>query len=126
MCGILVDDDLSYSVYQAQEIKSQTVCSIKYYVSWRLMIWMISEEVAKKSKGIKDAEKANVQVVDEGFLDAVKKGGAVLLIQSHNLVSWGSDVSTFKKIYIEILTNTLFLNQSIITTFLYANFFPAI
>lgn len=56
---------------------------------------MISEEVAKKSKGIKDAEKANVQVVDEGFLDAVKKGGAVLLIQSHNLVSWGSDVSTF-------------------------------
>lgn len=57
---------------------------------------MISEEVAKKSKGIKDAEKANVQVVDEGFLDAVKKGGAVLLIQSHNLVSWGSDVSTFK------------------------------
>lgn len=90
------------------------------------MIWMISEEVAKKSKGIKDAEKANVQVVDEGFLDAVKKGGAVLLIQSHNLVSWGSDVSTFKKIYIEILTNTLFLNQTIITTFLYANFFPAI
>lgn len=62
---------------------------------------MISEEVAKKSKGIKDAEKANVQVVDEGFLDAVKKGGAVLLIQSHNLVSWGSDVSTFKKKYIE-------------------------
>lgn len=58
---------------------------------------MNSEEVAKKSKGIKDAEKANVQVVDEGFLDAVKKGGAVLLIQSHNLVSWGSDVSTFKK-----------------------------
>ncbi|XP_022328673.2 poly [ADP-ribose] polymerase 1-like isoform X1 [Crassostrea virginica] len=52
------------------------------------------EEVAKKSKGIKDAEKANVQVVDEGFLDAVKKGGAVLLIQSHNLVSWGSDPSS--------------------------------
>ncbi|XP_062619939.1 poly [ADP-ribose] polymerase 1-like [Saccostrea cucullata] len=52
------------------------------------------EEVAKKSKGIKDAEKANVQVVDEGFLDAVKKGGAVLLIQSNNLVSWGSDPSS--------------------------------
>lgn len=50
------------------------------------------EEVAKKSKGIKDAEKANIQVVDEGFLDAVKKGGAVLLIQSHNMVSWGADV----------------------------------
>lgn len=49
-------------------------------------------EVAKKSKGIKDAEKANIQVVDEGFLDAVKKGGAVLLIQSHSMVPWGSDV----------------------------------
>lgn len=48
--------------------------------------------MAKKSKGIKDAEKANIQVVDEGFLDAVKKGGAVLLIQSHNMVSWGADV----------------------------------
>lgn len=51
-------------------------------------------EVAKKSKGIKDAEKANIQVVDEGFLDAVKKGGAVLLIQSHSMVPWGSDPSS--------------------------------
>jgi hypothetical protein len=46
-----------------------------------------------KTNNIKDAEKANIQVVDEGFLDSVQKGGASLMIQSHNLVSWGSDVS---------------------------------
>ncbi|XP_048732716.1 poly [ADP-ribose] polymerase 1-like [Ostrea edulis] len=52
------------------------------------------EEVTKMSKGVKDAQNANVQVIDEGFLDAVKKGGAVLLIQSHSIVSWGSDPSS--------------------------------
>ena len=54
----------------------------------------------KKTNNIKDAEKANIQVVDEGFLDDVVKGGACLMIQSHNLVSWGSDVSS-KSIQLE-------------------------
>lgn len=48
-------------------------------------------EVTKKTNNIKDAEKANIQVVDEGFLESAEKGGACLLIQTHNLVSWGSD-----------------------------------
>jgi hypothetical protein len=66
--------------------------------SYFLSCW-ISEEVAKMSKSIKEAKTADVQVIDEGFLDAVKKGGAVLLIQSHSISSWGSDVS---KAYMEI------------------------
>ena len=53
------------------------------------------EEVAKKSKVIADAEKADVHVIDEGFLEAVKRGGAALLISSHSIASWGSDVSYF-------------------------------
>ena len=53
------------------------------------------EEVAKKSKVISDAEKADVHVIDEGFLEAVKRGGAALLISSHSIASWGSDVSYF-------------------------------
>ncbi|XP_064601493.1 LOW QUALITY PROTEIN: poly [ADP-ribose] polymerase 1-like [Liolophura sinensis] len=48
-------------------------------------------EVEKNSKGIKDAKKADVQVVDEGFLEACRKGGAALMIQQRNLCSWGSD-----------------------------------
>ncbi len=54
---------------------------------------MIADEVEKKSKHIKDAEKADVHVVDELFLEEVKKGGAALMIQKHSIASWGSDVS---------------------------------
>lgn len=50
-------------------------------------------EVTKKSTNIKDAEKANIHVVDEDFLDSVQKGGACLMIQKHNIVSWGTDPS---------------------------------
>ena len=46
----------------------------------------------KKSKLIKDAEKCDVHVIDEGFLEDVKKGGAALMITSHSIASWGSDV----------------------------------
>ena len=47
----------------------------------------------KKSKLIKDAEKNDIHVIDEGFLEDVKKGGAALMITSHSIASWGSDVS---------------------------------
>ncbi|XP_069116799.1 poly [ADP-ribose] polymerase 1-like [Argopecten irradians] len=49
------------------------------------------KEVDKKSKTIKDAEKADIHVVDEGFLDSVQKGGALLMIQSHSIAPWGAD-----------------------------------
>lgn len=49
------------------------------------------DEVAKKSKVIKEAEKADVHVVDEDFLTKVEKGGAALLITQHSIASWGSD-----------------------------------
>ncbi|XP_033736235.1 poly [ADP-ribose] polymerase 1-like isoform X2 [Pecten maximus] len=49
------------------------------------------KEVDKKSKVIKDAEKADIHVVDEGFLDSVQKGGALLMIQTHSIASWGAD-----------------------------------
>ena len=52
-----------------------------------------SEEVKKKGKVIADAEKADVHVVDEDFLEDVKRGGASLLISSHSIAGWGSDVS---------------------------------
>ena len=51
------------------------------------------DEVEKKSKAIKEAEAADVHVVDEEFLDKVQKGGAALLISQHSIASWGSDVS---------------------------------
>ncbi|XP_053378443.1 poly [ADP-ribose] polymerase 1-like [Mercenaria mercenaria] len=49
------------------------------------------DEVDKKSKAIKEAENADVHVVDEEFLTKVEKGGAALLITSHSIASWGSD-----------------------------------
>ena len=47
----------------------------------------LAEEVEKKGKSIKEAEKADVHVVDEGFLEDVKKGGAALMISSHSIAS---------------------------------------
>ncbi|KAJ8308841.1 hypothetical protein KUTeg_013715 [Tegillarca granosa] len=49
------------------------------------------DEVKKKSKNIKDAEKSDIHVVAEDFLEDVKKGGAALLIQKHSIAPWGSD-----------------------------------
>lgn len=46
-----------------------------------------------KSKPIKEAEKHDIQVVSEDFLEAVKGGGAALLITQHKISDWGSDVS---------------------------------
>ncbi|XP_060555294.1 poly [ADP-ribose] polymerase 1-like [Ruditapes philippinarum] len=50
-----------------------------------------TDEVHKKTKSIKEAEKADVHVVDEDFLTKVEKGGAALLITSHSIAPWGSD-----------------------------------
>ncbi|KAK3578700.1 hypothetical protein CHS0354_008557 [Potamilus streckersoni] len=52
------------------------------------------EEVEKKSKNIKEAEKNDVHVVAEDFLEDVKKGGAALMITQHSIASWGGDPIT--------------------------------
>ncbi|CAH1792738.1 unnamed protein product [Owenia fusiformis] len=49
------------------------------------------DEVAKCSKKIQDAKKADVHVISEDFINAVEKGGALLMIQQHSIASWGSD-----------------------------------
>lgn len=51
-------------------------------------------EVDKKSKKMRDAEKFDVPVVSEDYLEAVKKGGAKLMISQHSIASWGD-----KKVY---------------------------
>jgi poly [ADP-ribose] polymerase len=45
--------------------------------------------VAKNSKKIQEAEKANVPVVSEDYLEAVETEPALAAILKHNLVSWG-------------------------------------
>lgn len=52
-------------------------------------ICVLAAEVDKKSKKMKDAEKYNLPVVSEKYLDAVKKGGAKLMITQHSIVPWG-------------------------------------
>ena len=47
-------------------------------------------EVAKNSKKIQEAEKANVPVVSEDYLEAVETEEAIAAISKHNLVSWGA------------------------------------
>ena len=42
---------------------------------------------------MKDAEKADVPVVSEDYLNAVKGGGALLMISQHSIASWGNKVS---------------------------------
>ena len=54
--------------------------------------------MVKSSKKIKNAEKADVPVVSEDYLDAVKKGGAMLMISQHSIVTWGNKVSVHPKI----------------------------
>ncbi|KAK6179955.1 hypothetical protein SNE40_012198 [Patella caerulea] len=51
-------------------------------------------EVDKKSKGIKEAEKADVHVVSEDFLEDLKAGEVVAHILKHSLSTWGSDPAT--------------------------------
>ncbi len=45
------------------------------------------------SKKIKDAKKYDVHVVSEDFLEAVKKGGAAMMITDKSISEWGADVS---------------------------------
>ena len=39
---------------------------------------------------MKDAEKFDVPVVNEDFLEAVKNGGATLMIKQHSIAAWGT------------------------------------
>lgn len=55
-----------------------------------MLICVLVAEVDKKSKKMRDAEKFDVPVVNEDYLDAVKKGGAKLMITQHSIVTWGS------------------------------------
>ncbi|CAI9730721.1 [ADP-ribose] polymerase 1-like [Octopus vulgaris] len=49
------------------------------------------ESITKPNKQIKAAKKAGVHVVSTAFLEDVKKGGVLLMIQKHNLAPWGDD-----------------------------------
>ena len=59
-------------------------------------LFLLLAEVDKKSKKMRDAEKFDVPVVSEDYLDAVKKGGAILMISQHSISSWGSKKVGFK------------------------------
>ncbi|KAK2177762.1 hypothetical protein NP493_581g01048 [Ridgeia piscesae] len=48
-------------------------------------------KLLRRSKLIKAAKDSDIQVVDVGFVEAVKKGGAALLIKQHSICSWGSE-----------------------------------
>ncbi|XP_063958511.1 poly [ADP-ribose] polymerase 1-like [Lytechinus pictus] len=51
-------------------------------------------EVKKMNKKMKEAKSNDVHVVSEDFLDAVKNGGAALMITQHSICNWGSDPTT--------------------------------
>ena len=53
--------------------------------------------MAKNSKRIQDAEKANVPVVSEDYLEAVETEEAIAAIKKHSLVSWGRKKSSVEK-----------------------------
>ena len=53
-------------------------------------ICVLVAEIDKKSKKMTDAEKFDVPVVSEDYLDVVKKGGARLMISQHSIASWGN------------------------------------
>jgi len=53
-------------------------------------ICILVAEIDKKSKKMRDAEKFDVPVVSEDYLEAVKKGGAKLMISQHSIASWGN------------------------------------
>ncbi|XP_067018725.1 poly [ADP-ribose] polymerase 1-like [Acropora muricata] len=48
-------------------------------------------EVDKKSKKMQDAERFDVPVVSEDYLEAVRKGGARSMITQHSIASWGNN-----------------------------------
>ena len=58
---------------------------------------VVTAEIDKKSKKIRDSEKFDVPVVSEDYLEAVKKGGAMLMIMQHSIASWGG-----KKVCIKV------------------------
>lgn len=61
-----------------------------------LCLLSTAEEVAKKSKKVKEAEQHNVYVVSEGFLDALSKAGASVepLLLQFKIAPWGADASS--------------------------------
>ena len=50
--------------------------------------------MAKNSKKMQDAEKANIPVVSEDFFEAIQTEPALAAISKHNLVSWGTKKNT--------------------------------
>ena len=56
-----------------------------------MFVCVLIAEIDKKSKKMKDAEKFDVPIVSEDYLEAVKKGGAQLMISQHSIASWGSN-----------------------------------
>lgn len=72
------------------------------------------DDVEKKHKYIKDAEQLNIQVVPVDFINECQKGGsATQLIDSMNLVSWGSDVSNVSSVLkdLSILIHVMLLTD---------------
>lgn len=60
------------------------------------IVGLCADDVEKKYKYIKEAEELNIQVLPVTFITECQNGGnALQLIDSMNLVSWGSDVSLF-------------------------------
>ena len=57
---------------------------------------ILAAEIDKKSKKMRDAEKFDVSVVSEDYLEAVKKGGAKLMIAQHSIASWGNKKVSLK------------------------------
>ena len=53
----------------------------------------------KNRTKLDQARRFDVHVIDYKFLEDVKNGGAVLLIQNHSICAWGSDVSFQQFIY---------------------------
>lgn len=47
----------------------------------------------KASKKMQNVENNNIPVVTEDYLEAVKKGGAQLLLTQYAIAPWGGDVS---------------------------------
>ena len=50
--------------------------------------------MSKNGKKVQDAEKANVPVVSEDFLDAIETEPLLAAISKHSLVSWGKKQNT--------------------------------
>ena len=55
---------------------------------------LLTDDVKKMNKAVKEAKAGGVHVVKEEFVEAARKGGAALLITSHSICDWGTDVCT--------------------------------